>query len=250
MLHLEAAYILLPAIVVGVMILCTHIPLGQEVLKRGIIFIDLAIAQAVGLGLVIAELLHVEHGLIKEMFAVLSAIMTALVFRKIEKTMPQYQEALIGVFYVMAATLSLLVLSHHPHGAAHFNSLLSGEMLFVSWQDILIHLPIYIGGLLLWFKYSDAKKGLLFYLLFAVLITSSVQLVGIFMVFIALIVPALMMSIAEIRLRMGYVVAIVAMIIGLSVSLATDYPSSSCVIISITGCSAGYAFIKKKYLAL
>jgi len=128
MLTFETINIILPAAIVGMMILFTHVPLGQEVLKRGIIFIDLAIAQAASLGLVIAELTHIHNGVAKQLLALLSAMLAALLFRRIEKIVPQYQEALIGVFYVAMATLALLLLSHHAHGAEHFNSLLSGEM--------------------------------------------------------------------------------------------------------------------------
>lgn len=234
MLLWDTIALLLPALVVGMMVLLTHIALGQEVLKRGIIFIDLAVAQAAALGLVIASLLHVEHGLLKELLAITGAIAAALLFRKSEKTMPEFQEAFIGVFYVCMATLSLLLLSHHPHGAEQFNTLLSGEMLFVSWQDILHHLPIYILAMAVWHGYSGAKKGLIFYLLFALVITSSVQLVGVFMVFTALITPSLMLSLTGMHWLHGYLISVAALVIGLTLSTLTDYPASQCVILCIT----------------
>jgi len=106
-------------------------------------------------------------------------------------------------------------------------------MLFVTWHDIMHHLPIYMAAMLLWFNYSGARKGLVFYLIFAFIITSSVQLVGVFLVFIALIVPALMISICKMRLLTGYIISSIAMIIGLWVSALTDYPASACVILCI-----------------
>ncbi len=230
---LDTLLLTLPALAVGLVILVTHIPLGQEVIKRGIIFIDLAIAQAAGFGLIIAEHLHLHHGIEEQILAVAMALFTALLFRQTEKRLGEYQEAIIGIFYVLYACLSLMLLAHSPHGAEHFNEILSGEMLFVTWEDILYHLPIYIGVLLFWFNYTGARQGLVFYILFALAITSSVQLVGVFLVFTSLIVPALALAISKRGLFFGYAVSAIALIIGMLVSIYSDLPSSICVILSL-----------------
>ena len=120
--------IVLPALLIGLMVSVVHAPLGIEVLRRGIIFIDLAIAQIAGLGFIIAEVLvqskhihsahiHTEHFLsglsfIPSLGALLFALLGGLLFRYIEKHFPALQEAWIGVFFVLSASLSILVLSN------------------------------------------------------------------------------------------------------------------------------------------
>ena len=92
-----------PALVAGLMIALTHAPLGIEVLKRGIIFIDLAVAQIAGLGLVAAgTLLHEPGAWVMQAIALACAVLAGLFFRKLEKAIPQQLEAVIGVSFVLA----------------------------------------------------------------------------------------------------------------------------------------------------
>ena len=152
MISSEMISIIGPALVAGLMIALIHAPLGIEVLKRGIIFIDLAVAQIAGLGLVAASvLLHEPSIWLMQLIALTVAIMAGLFFRKIEKIMPQQQEAVIGVSFVLAASLAILLLADHPHGGEEIKHLLSGQMLFVTWETLLLHAPIYALILILWF---------------------------------------------------------------------------------------------------
>ena len=112
--------ILLPALVAGLLVLATHIPLGREVLRRGIIFIDLAIAQIAGLGIVIASALGFEVGGWRaQVSAVIAALAGALCLRWMERKTPEHLEAVIGVSFVAAACAAIVVMSHDPHAGEH-----------------------------------------------------------------------------------------------------------------------------------
>lgn len=232
-ISVEMIDIMLPALVAGIMIALTHAPLGIEVLKRGIIFIDLAIAQIAGLGLVVAGIFwHEPAGYVLQLSALSFALLAAFFFRLTERHMPKQQEAIIGVSYVLAATIALLLLADSPRGGEEIQHLLSGQILFITWQDVLAHAPVYGLILLLWFIKPSIRKGIGFYLLFALAITSSVQLVGVFMVFASLILPALAAVKAK-RLHLtAWSCGIVSVVSGMLVALACDMPAGLVIVIS------------------
>lgn len=182
-----------PALVACLMIALTHAPLGIEVLRRGIIFIDLAIAQLAGLGIVVAStLLHEPSWLLIQSSALAFALIAAFSFRWVERRYPVQQEAIIGCSFVVSASLAMLLLASRPHGSDEIEHLLSGQVLFITWHEIVVHAPIYGCILALWFGAArHVRTSVWFYVLFAVAITSSVQLVGVYVVFASLILPAL-----------------------------------------------------------
>src|ERR1035437_6165931 len=184
--------IIAPAFLAGALVLLTHVPLGAQVLKRGIVFIDLAIAQIAALGVIAAGLMDLDpQGWMVQVEAGSAAVMGALLLTWTEKRWPEVQEAQIGVVFVLAATGGLLLLAHNPHGGEHLRDLLSGQILWVSYEQLL--LPA-IGTVLILaaLRICRERMGPLgFYLLFALAVTASVQLVGIYLVFASLIVPSL-----------------------------------------------------------
>src|SRR5436309_1744402 len=107
--------IIVPAFVAGILVLITHVPLGAQVLKRGIVFIDLAIAQIAALGVIIAGLADLDQGWLVQLAAGAAAVLGALLLTWTEKRWPQVQEAQIGVLFVLAATGGLLLLANNPH---------------------------------------------------------------------------------------------------------------------------------------
>ena len=152
MLTTELMIIIGPPLVAGLLISITHAPLGIEVLRRGIIFIDLAIAQIAGLGLVAAEIiLHEPADVASSSSSAWSCCTSGVVFRKIESRMPKHQEAIIRVAFILAASLTILILADHPFAGEKTTHLLSGQILFVSWGDVLYHLPVYLFTLATWF---------------------------------------------------------------------------------------------------
>jgi zinc/manganese transport system permease protein len=184
--------ILAPAFTAGLIVLMTHIPLGYEVLRRGIIFIDIAVAQIAGLGVIIAYTLGWdEHGAEAQIAAVISALTGAWVLSWLEKKYGKHQEALIGTSFVLAATGGILLLANNPHGGDHLKELLVGQILWVEWGQLLNAALISLIVLVAWLKFSERIGSAGFYTLFAIAITVSVQLVGVYLVFASLIIPAL-----------------------------------------------------------
>ena len=194
--------ILGPAMVAGVIVLSTHVPLGRQVLSRGIIFIDLAIAQTAALGVIAAQYMG-------------------------------------GTLFVLAATGGLLLLANNPQGGEHLKDLLVGQILWVSYRQ-LIPAALLSAVLLvfLWFR-SGRLVGAVFYALFALAITVSVQLVGVYLVFASLIVPALATAglSGKHQLVAAYSVGILGYLTGLALSAIFDLPSGAMIVWTLAGCA-------------
>ena len=184
--------LLWPAFAAGVIVLATHVPLGMQVLSRGIIFIDLAVAQVAGLGALAAHLAdHGDNPWVVQGAAVGAALAAALLLQWSERRWPKLQEALIGLLFVLAASGTVLLLSRDAHGGEHLRDLLTGQMLWVSHGQLLAASAASAALLLVWIALGRQGSGLAFYTLFSIAVTVSVQLVGVYLVFASLIVPAL-----------------------------------------------------------
>ena len=213
------------------MLALVHAPLGIEVLRRGIVFIDLAVAQIAGLGLVAAEVfLHAPSPYLVHAIALACALLAGLFFRKVETTVPGRQEAIIGCAFVLAASLAVLLLADRPHGGEEIRYLLSGQILFVTWWDVLRHAPVYVAILAAWFVRPALRRGLGFYLLFAFAVTSSVQLVGVYVVFAGLILPALAAMGAKRRQLTAWLCGIAAVASGIVAAVLLDLPAGPAVV--------------------
>lgn len=224
--------ILLPAFAAGLLVLASHVPLGQAVLKRGIVFLDLAIAQIAGLGVVVAHGLGGEDSpWLTQLGAVTAALLGALFLHRMERLAPARQEAIIGVTFVAAACLALILMSHDPHGAEHLQELLVGQILWTSWSGLPPLAVVTVLVLAAWFGLNWRASPLGFYLLFAVTITASVQVVGIYLVFASLIVPAL---VARERLTAGWVIGAAGYALGLIASGLFDLPSGAAIVLTLT----------------
>jgi zinc/manganese transport system permease protein len=174
----------------GLLVLATHVPLGTEVLRRGIIFIDLAIAQVATLGVIAAGLAGWEDGWATQIAAGSAALVGALLLTSVEKRWPDIQEALIGLLFVAAAAAGILLLANNPHGGEHLKDLLAGQILWVSWPQVGV-LAILTAVLLAFRFFVGHRFGNIgFYGVFALAVTTSVQLVGVLLVFASLIAPA------------------------------------------------------------
>src|SRR6478736_9756335 len=182
--------ILGPACVAGLIVLSTHVPLGKQVLARGIIFIDLAIAQIAALGVIAAGFFGIdEHGYGVQFAAAGAALLGAGLLAWTDRRWPHYQEPLIGTLFVLAATGGLLLLANNPQGGEHLKDLLVGQILWVSYGQLIPAALLSIALLaFLWLR-PGRLVGIVFYALFALAITVSVQLVGVYLVFASLIVP-------------------------------------------------------------
>lgn len=227
MTDLDLLAILAPAFAVGLLVTVVHAPLGIEVLKRGIVFIDLATAQVVGLATVALGLWFDDPPwFLAQPAAFAAGIGIALFFRWIERVSPREQEAVIGSCFILAASLALLALANNPHGGEELAHVLSGQILFVSWHDIASFLPVYALAAALWLFRPDLRRGTGFFILFALAVTASVQLVGVYVVFASLILPALAAKRAD-----GYVLGralasgTAAVVVAVAVSALADLPA-------------------------
>ena len=196
-------------------------------LKRGIVFIDLATAQIVGLALVLLGLvLHDPSWLARQSASFGAGVCVALFFRWIERKTPREQEAVIGSSFIVAASLALLALADDPHGGEELRRLLSGQILFVGWSDIATFLPVYGLFALVWIAVPRARGGAGFFVLFALAITASVQLVGVYVVFASLILPALAARAGEgYALRRAFASGAAAVVVAVLASTALDLPA-------------------------
>ena len=225
--------ILAPAFVAGLIVLMTHIPLGYEVLQRGIIFIDIAVAQIAGLGVIVAYTLGWdEHGVEAQIAAVSSAMIGAWILNKLEKKHGKHQEALIGTSFILAATGGILLLANNPHGGEHLKELLVGQILWVEWKQLLYAGIFSVIVLFIWTQYRARIGSLGFYMLFAVAITVSVQLVGVYLVFASLIIPALATFGYTVKSGFGLsmTIGISGYAAGLVLSALLDLPSGAVIV--------------------
>jgi zinc/manganese transport system permease protein len=225
--------ILWPALIAGLLVVLSHVPLGQQVLTRGIVFIDLAIAQVAGVGVIAAHAVGLgENGWWTQIAAVVAALLGALLLTWTEKKRPEVQEALIGVLFVLASTAQILLLANDPHGGEDLKDLLAGQILWVSTEQ-LIHAGVLTAiFLLVWFKWREQIGRIGFYVLFAVMVTVSVQLVGVYLVFTSLIIPAIATyrHRANRQLLYGYGLTFASYVIGLVLSAYFDLPSSPVIV--------------------
>ena len=252
----ELLTILLPAFAAGILVLSTHVVLGRQVLKRGIIFIDLAIAQIAALG---AMVVHMDHDIAELAYAnvwmpALFALAGAGVIAWLAKHMAEELEAMIGCFYVLSAVAAMLMLSNDPHGAELLKQLMSGQILWVSWQQLLLPTIAYSAILALIFIKPKILNGAAFYLLFALVITLSVELVGVYLVFSSLILPALAINqlTGKYVLLHAYVVGLVGYLLGLYLSASFDLPSGAAIVATLALSAivfrlASKASVKKTY---
>lgn len=228
----------------GLLVCSTHIPLGRRVLDRGIIFLDLTVAQVAALGVTFITLWHHNEGPHGndwhiQLAATASALLAAWLLAWTEERFPWIQEAFIGSLYVLAASVTLLALSGSAHGHQQMHDLLAGQILWVSFSDLMLPLLITLAVLAaLWLGVGRNIWG--FYTLFAISVTVSVQMVGVFLVFATLILPAL--AVFSRRPTPGLVIAGVIGIGGYALGLAGsawfDLPSGPLVVIALAGMSA------------
>lgn len=225
--------IILPAFLAGLLVLTTHIPLGAQVLRRGIVFIDLAIAQIAALGVIIASALEMDpHGWTMQAAAGVAAVLGALLLTWTEKRWPDVQEAQIGVLFVLAATAGLLLVAHNPHGGEHLQDLLAGQILWVSYEQLTMPAigAVLILALLALLRNRLGRLG--FYLVFALAVTASVQLVGVYLVFASLIVPSLAVRHYPERRKLpfAYLIGVGGYASGLVLSVVLDLPSGALIV--------------------
>ena len=236
-------------LVAGLLVLATHVPLGAQVLDRGIVFIDLAVAQMAGLGVIVADALGFpDHGIAVQAAAVIAALAGAALLAWTERRAGAQQEALIGVSFVLAACAGILVLAGNPHGGEHLKDLLVGQILWVDATQLgwlaavsALVLAALRGGVVRRF----GRYG--FYGVFALAVTASVQLVGVYLVFSSLIIPALATRslTGARRIAVAYALGAAGFALGLIASALFDLPSGAVIAWVLAACALLAAALRR-----
>jgi zinc/manganese transport system permease protein len=233
-MNLDAAdfSILLPAFIAGLLVTATHVPLGTQVLARGIVFIDLAIAQIAGCGVLLADRIGFDaEGIAVQIAALTAALGGALLLTWTERNWPDVQEAVIGVVFVLAATGGVLLLASNVHGSEHLRDLLVGQILWVQPSRLVWAAAVYALVLVAWFGFRDRLGRVGFYVIFALAVTVSVQLVGLYLVFATLIVPPLATRrMQRGRLATAWAIGVAGYALGLLLSTTLDLPSGPVIV--------------------
>lgn len=238
-----------PALVAGLLVLATHVPLGARVLDKGIVFIDLAIAQMAGLGVMVASLAGWgEQPWAVQASAAGAALAGAALLTATERRWPDLQEPLIGTLFVVTSCLGIVLLAGNPHGGEHLKDLLVGQILWVT-PDQLVNVGL-LSALIaaLWWGLGPRRLGQMgFYALFALAVTASVQLVGVYLVFSSLIMPALatrQVTCPRRRTVLSMGAGALAYALGLMVSTWADLPTGAVIVLCMAGvCMAVAALV-------
>lgn len=229
-----------------------HCYLGLHVLQRGVIFVDLSLAQVASFGATAALLFADEHDSFTSYFVSLGATFLAAglfaIARRYEDRFSQ--EAVIGIVYALASAAVVLVVDRLAHGAEHLKEALVGQVLWVSWPEVIRTTAIYSVVGLIHYKFRrqflQASAGakmhwiwdFLFYALFGVVITSSTHIAGVLMVFSYLIVPAIVGAVlfrsVRARLLFGWTFSAVISIIGMFFSYTLDLPVGAFIVVLLT----------------
>ena len=244
--------ILLPALCAGILVCATHVPLGIQVLRRGIVFIDIAIAQIAGVGVIAADYFGWEtSGYAVQISALGAALSGALFLTWTERRWPDIQEGIIGTVFVLAATVQVLLLAGNPHGGEYLKDMLVGQILWVGYGQLAIVAALTAVVLGAWFGVGTQRLGRIgFYLLFGLSVTASVQVVGIYLVFSTLIIPALATRTANrYRIAKAYAVGGVGYLSGLIVSVLTDLPTGALIVWTMAATGIAFASFERSVAA-
>ena len=245
----EAFLLLWPAFLVAVCLVGIHVYFGIQILRRGVIFVDLALAQIAALGATAAFMLgHPVQSAATYGYSLVFTLFAALLLaftRQWATRIPQ--EALIGVIYVVAAAASILLIDRAPQGAEHLKQVLTGNVLTSGVKDLAFIVPLYTSvGLVHWLlgrRLSGAGTFVwefIFYASFGVVVTSSVAIAGVLLVFSFLIMPAaigvLYATTFSRQLSVGWITGTVASAAGLVASYFFDLPTGAAMV-----CAFGFA---------
>jgi zinc/manganese transport system permease protein len=227
------SFLALPALACAALV-AIHAYFGLHVLERNVIFVDLALAQVAALGATAAFLLgHPPLGLAAHAYALGFTIAAAALLASTRAWSGRVpQEAQIGVVYVVAAAAALLLVDRAPQGAEHIRQILTGNILTVGWSELAWAAALYaaVGLAYPWVARALGPSGWIsefaFYAAFGIVVTSSVALAGVLLVFAFLIIPASIGVLHATRfasqLAIAWMAGTATAIVGLGISYASD----------------------------
>jgi zinc/manganese transport system permease protein len=221
-----------------------HAYFGIHILQRGIIFVDLALAQFIGIGIALSFLLGEAHG---ALFALAFALLGAYILSLSKRVSRLVNiEAFIGVLYIFSVCAAILILDRSPHGMEEFKTILNGSIIWVTPPEVFTTFLVYGAVGLLHFllrkrflALSYEGKGtafleFLFFASFAVVLVKSVRMAGILQVFSFLVIPALIGRLYSLRpwpiLMIGWSVGVLITIAGIALSYRVDAPTAPVIV--------------------
>lgn len=267
---MSAWELLLPGAILSALMLVTHTYFGLHVLARGIIFVDLALAQVAVLGASFAFMLgHDTHGNLAHAFAFGAALIAGAAFAGLRRIPDKTtREVAIGCVYVVATALTIVILSQSNQGMEELKTMLNGNLLFVRWHEILALSAVSALIMLLhalFFKrfyalsFGDGQKGraiyfweALFFASFALVITLGVDVAGVLLVFAYLIIPAFSAALVtqtfKVRWLLSVLLGLVASAFGLWLSFKADLPTGATVVgvLGLLPLIATFARVRRK----
>ena len=250
--------LMIPPIAAGLVILSIHVYLGLHVIARGVIFVDLAFAQIAALGATAGFLMGVDHDTpLSLALSVGFTLVGALIFSfsRLEETVVP-QEAVIGITFVVASAAVILIAGFTAEGAEHIAETLTGTLIWVAWPQIIRMAVVYtILGVIYYIlrrpflSVSLGETGprarawdFLFYVLFGIVISLSVPVAGVLMVFSSLVIPGVVAFLFTSRfstaLWIAWGVGAVAFVTGVVASFSSDVPTGPLLV-----CTFGLAVV-------
>ncbi len=250
--------LMIPPIAAGLVILSIHVYLGLHVIAHGVIFVDLAFAQIAALGATAGFLMGVDHDTpLSLALSVGFTIVGALIFSfsRLEETVVP-QEAVIGIIFVVASAAVILIAGFTAEGAEHIAETLTGTLIWVAWPQIIRMAVVYtvLGVIYYIFRKPLLSVSLgeksprarawdfLFYVLFGIVISLSVPVAGVLMVFSSLVMPAVVAFLFTSRfsaaLWIAWGVGAVALVTGVVASFRWDIPTGPLLV-----CTFGLAVV-------
>lgn len=247
--------LMLVPLVAALVLVGIHAYLGVHVIARGVIFVDLALAQMAALGYTAATLAGIEAGSTGAYAVGIGATLLGALILSFSRLEHEFitQEALIGILYVTASAATILLAAQAPRGAEHVEELLTGTLLWVTWSDVIRIGAIYLVlGLVYWslrrrfltisLMPEEARNrgwrlgwwDFVFYALFGVVVTVSVAVAGVLLVFSFLVMPAVIAFLFTTRpgplLAIAWTSGTAATVLGLAVSFRYDLPTGPLVV--------------------
>jgi zinc/manganese transport system permease protein len=241
---MEALSFLIWPFLACLLLILIHAYFGIHILERGIIFVDLALAQFIGVGIALSFLYGEEKALL---LSVIFAFLGSLILACSKKTARYVNiEAFIGVLYIFSFAAAILILDRSPHGMEEFKTIMNGNIIWVTPKEILSTAIVYgvVGALHFFLRrqfYSLTFEGkgsflleFLFFASFAVVLVKSVHMAGILQVFSFLVIPALIGRLffrQQTRILMvGWLVGVLVSMGGIYLSFRLDLPTAPIIV--------------------
>lgn len=232
---------------------------GMEIVRRGIIFTDIAIAQFSAVGLAIGITFLTNAGFLPLIFGLLAAILISTASSSKEKEEEKMEkrknltEAFIGMLYSLGLSLSVLILSRNPHGMEEFINLTANDILFANYYDIFKIFALFLI-VLIWIILEKRinlifpkLKELMFFVLFALSVTLSVKIVGVLIIFSLLVSPALVSTLFNKNFIFAWIYGTIVSLAAIIISFHFDFPTGFAIVFLHSFLSILTFFIKKDY---